>query len=205
MPFQPAGNAAEVTVRALINGEVCINTLNFLGTVGWGAVDLSELTTAVRDAWQTNMLPILPGNYLGISCVGRGLRTETDFEETLSFGAVAAGTLPETGLSNNVSIAIQFKTGLIGRSNRGRNFWPLLTEESVTNNTVSTARINSILAAYNALRTATNEFGIFQLSVLSRQQDGVLLPSAVTTPVTAFAVANNVVDSMRRRLPGRGV
>lgn len=204
MPFQPVGNAAEIAVRGSLDGQECVNTIGVLGSVGWGQTDLSDLCTIVRDIWDTSFLPIITSAYTAIEVVGRGLRTESDFDADAQFDATSDGQADGFPMPNNVTIAVSFRTGLVGRSYRGRNYWPGLTSTQVAGNTVLTAHITAMRAAYSALRTAINETEVWVMGVISRVQEGVVLESGIVTPITTFAVADATIDSQRRRLPGRG-
>lgn len=205
MAFQVVTNGAEVVVHGLAQGEVCMTTLGFIGTPGWLVTDLADLVFQVRTAWTAEMLPLLPAAYVAVEVVGKGLRSDSDFESTIAFAAPGTGDYGGTPLPNNVSIAIAFKTGKVGRSNRGRNYWPLLVESVVTGNAVDATYMTSLLSAYDVLQTTVEDEGVFTLSVISRYHNKALRNPAIGTPVTSFSFANNCVDSMRRRLPGRGI
>jgi hypothetical protein len=77
-----------------------------------------------------------------------------------------------------------------------------MSESNTSGNQVSTTQRAAILEAYNALLTAVSGLG-YDLSVLSRVQDGVTLTTPVLTPINAV-VMDSDIDSQRRRLTGRG-
>lgn len=79
------------------------------------------------------------------------------------------------------------------------------TEDQVYTNTIAADTVVGILNAYTGLPeyleilTPTPEW-----VVVSRVQNGVTLTVAQATPITAVVVVDDTVDSMSRRLPGRG-
>jgi hypothetical protein len=107
-------------------------------------------------------------------------------------------------MPNNVSFAIKLSTGNSGRSGRGRSFWPVFTEAQVTGNKVNAATRAGILSAYSTLNDAVAFQGEFLLSVITRYTANTLRPVAVAQPVQSISTTDDIVDSMRRRLPKRG-
>lgn len=204
MPFQPVGNGAEFVIKGQLLGEEVVTTFPLLGLVGFTQGDLQDYCEAAADAWTTYIKPQLIGSYTFYELVGKGLRTQEDVEATVSFSGGDSGALVGSPMPNNVSLSIARKTGLTGRSNRGRIYWPGFNEADVTNNEISTARAGAIVDALEDFTTAVNSLGTFSLAIITRYSNNALRPTAIARPITSWSVVDRVVDSMRRRLPGRG-
>lgn len=118
-------------------------------------------------------------------------------------GLPIAGTNGTASMPNNVALALAFKTALRGRSFRGRIFLPGLTEGNVVDNTVQPAFITAWYTFFGILASTLIDLIAWQV-VVSRVEGGDPRPAGVVTQVNNWIVTNTVVDSMRRRLPGRG-
>ena len=119
-------------------------------------------------------------------------------------GNNGASTLPP-----QVTLAISMRTGLSGRSFRGRVYMVGLSNlDTGAGGLISTAKAAGLSAVWNNLRTSLVTAG-FQLCVLSlysgKDPSGHKKPRIVglPTPVTAI-VCGLRVDTQRRRLPVEG-
>lgn len=203
MPFIPVPDTALVKIRALWDGQRVENTLYFTREVGsWNEALLTGLAAAIGTWWVTSMLPNLSAAYIMNSIFVQNLDVEfgevaEDFSTSGEDGGQVSGSLP-----NNVSWVIKFLTGQSGRSFRGRNYIPGLTTAMVTGDYVALGFAEATKAAYEELLAPL--FADTAWTVVSRQQN--LLPLAVgeATKVTSVGYTDLIVDSRRRRLPGRG-
>lgn len=206
MPFQPVPNAAQITVKAKLDGEDCDTTLGF-GKIVPGTVtpgELQVLCNAVANIWSAAFITQLPVKYVCGKVMARVLDVQDGpmAENTTNIGTL--GDIVGNILPNNVTLAIAFLTGLSGRTNRGRNFWPSFVEAEVTDQRVLQAKVDSIIGLYdgNLLGAGTLVAG-WTWSVISRKMLVPLGPGRAV-PITAVTVNDLVVDSQRRRLPERG-
>lgn len=207
MAFQPCNGVIKVAINGQAQGETCVNTLYFRTTdaTAPSAARVAGVTEAVALHWIDVMLGSLPSQYTLLSVEGTSLHTEAApaslyVPETPPVGELGGDCAP-----NNVSLAIKFSTGLTGRSSRGRNFWPLFIENELTNNRVDTARAAAIVASYSDfIGDGTFYVGVFW-GVLSRYHNNEPRGIGLCTPISAVSLTDTVVDSMRRRLPKRGV
>lgn len=113
----------------------------------------------------------------------------------------AAGALP-----GNVVLAIKKGTGALGRSGRGRWYWPLADVSILqTDDTVKSSYVTAITAALGAFQAAV-EGGTYPCTVgiVSYQTGKVLRPSGFFQAITSWTTADLTTDSQRRRLGGRG-
>lgn len=204
MPFVPANSTAQVSLRYTVGDQRVENTLYIASEFG-GTPPLGTVAALAEGLWDDYRL------ILGTFVTLREIYV-TDLENATAPVLSVPLTPPENGanvaagaaLPNNVTLAISFRTLGRGRSARGRNFVPALGEDQVVGNNVLPATVDAIVAAYNAFNVAVSAAG-FQWSIVSRYQGGVPRAAALVQPVVSVLAVDTGVDSMRRRLPGRGI
>lgn len=203
MAFQAVPNTIEVDVRGTLFGQLIENTLYVRMAAAPTAGDVADAAAAIRGWWFAEMMPILSSDYFFRETFAKDLTVSGGAEQHDIAGAGTAGSFGVAALPGNVTMAVAFKTGLAGRSNRGRNYIPCLAESQVTGNTISAGTVTAFQDAYNALLTelAASDF---TWVIVSRVADHVVRAVGVTNPVITALITDIFVDSMRRRLTGRG-
>jgi hypothetical protein len=203
MPFQPCPGIAQVRLIGSVDRQETVNDLYF--AITGGSIDssnLAVLTAAVAFWWQDTLIPVLSDDWTGVLVEAVDL--------TSQFGASASAATPAPGGAsgeanpNNVAMCVSFRTGLRGRSFRGRNYVPGIPGAVVTLNTLDAGFILSVLGAYNALVGPGLFLAGWQWVVLSRRIAGSLRAEGVGTPVTAAISVTDSVRSMRTREVGKG-
>lgn len=202
MPFIPAERCAMLELVFTYDGQICENTLYFVDDVGWTVLKMNSLAAALKTWWDTNIKANVPPT-LSLDLIRvTDLTTQTSPGIEYSTGLPLAGTSGGAQLPNNVTGSVTFLTDQRGRSFRGRNYVLGLMEVQVTGNLLSSGIVAVWEAAYEdliALAVTLDHVWV----VLSRFSLKAPRAAGVMTPVTG-ARMNNVVDSQRRRLPGRG-
>lgn len=211
MAFVPVANTVEVELRMLLDLQKIENTLYFTHATTFNISDLEVLSLDVVSWWTTRVAPIVPIDLTLVEVVVTDLTSATSPQWTTAPVPPVPGVLTSAVLPNNVSLAVSFRTANRGRSFRGRNYIPCLHEGQVEGNTVSTPVVQDWLEVYNAIPTdIAGPATSWTWCVVSRfsgtDTDGKPLPrtAGVVTPITGAVVVDPTVDSMRRRLPGRG-
>lgn len=102
----------------------------------------------------------------------------------------------------NVTVCLSLRTQLSGRGGRGRLYQCGIPNLAVTGNRVTTTYATALVNAYVTLQASLLALGV-QWCVGSLVSGGVPRESVLLTPISAFR-ADNVIDTQRRRLPGRG-
>jgi hypothetical protein len=125
-------------------------------------------------------------------------------EYTLVIEQPAPGLRVGSPMPNNVTLAISFRSNTTGRSGRGRNYVVGLVEADVANNEVNSGVVALWQAAYAKLFVGEGYITSAVWSIYSRQQGGEDRLSGVLYPIFTVVATDPVVDSQRRRLPGRG-
>lgn len=203
MAFQPAPNIVGVNVRGEYFGEQVENCLYFQTPATPTLAVVTEIAEQVNGWWVTEVLPFLAPEWVMNVTYARSLETEAapEYIDATNQGDTSAQTSP--GLPGNVCFTVKFLTGLTGRSYRGRNYISGLPENTVTGNAIVGSSANQLRDGYAALLTIQEDFDWVWV-VLSRQQDGVILPNALGANVISVSYTDLFVDSQRRRLAGRG-
>lgn len=198
MPFVSFANTALVELVYQCNSVVCENTLYFRGGTPWSTSSLNDLGTAVWSWWSSQLKPLQGATLQLTEIKCRDMSTQ--------FGAYG-GYVPVSGnvgtrvsptLPNNVTVAIKFTTTLVGRRNRGRNFFVGLCEDQVGVNNVNTADAAAIVSAYEELLVTAWPNSANHV-VASRATAEAPSWTGVTTLITGYSVDPRI-DTQRRRL-----
>jgi len=201
--FIPAPNTARTRMVYSLDGQVVMNVLYFQAAAPFTFADLVNLNAEVEAAWTAQLKPQQPEELRLEYIESTSLDADPGFQATHAVGSAGTnGTSP--ALPSNVTLSISFKTGVTGRSNRGRMFWLQLAEGQVVANEVGVVFISTlhtkIVAFFEAIETGTDTLH----AVVSYCNGGAWRSEASVLPVEDYVIVDNIVDSQRRRLPGRG-
>jgi len=141
-------------------------------------------------------------SYRGVKATDISSDTGPTYTATGFAGGI--GGVAQPSVPSNSPFVIKHLTAQRGRSGRGRSYVPGMPNTSRTGtNEVSSSFANSMLAAFIALDDAL--VGESQVPcVVSRFHDGLPRVAGLHIPITSHAYTDLVLDSQRRRLPGRG-
>jgi hypothetical protein len=121
-------------------------------------------------------------------------------QAVFSAGLPAAGALAQQMLPGSVAFCVSLRTGLTGRSARGRYYWQGLTEDQVSGNTVASGTVTSIVGAMDNLISTITGISAFPV-IVSYFSGGIARPGGPVTFLINDALAvDNIVDSQRGRL-----
>lgn len=203
MPAPMVPDTAALEVRCALDGQDVENTLWFRKTTGTvDSENLKALCTTVRVWFVTDVLPKLPAAVTFREVYGRDRGFPDGVEGSSATGAGTAGGIAIAATPNNVSLSVSFRTGRTGRSRRGRNYWLAIPGNKVTANVVDNLYIDDIISSYEELLTVVGPD--WEWVVVSLRSNNNWRETALVTPITEVLVVDDVVDSQRRRLPGRG-
>jgi len=203
MPFVPAANTAAIDVVFSLDGQIVENTLYYQATTTPGATELASLVEVVTAYIKDEILPFLHAAISLVRVVGTLIDVIDGLQYTSTTGLPAAGAGTGPLLPNNVSFCISFRTGLSGRSGRGRNYIAGINGDTVAGNTFDNTWANNLVTAYAGLQSVAGDDG-WQQVVVSRFTAGAPRTTALVSVVTSTLSTDHTVDSQRRRLPGRG-
>lgn len=208
MAFIPVPEVSEVILQYRLDQQLVENTLYFTGaddTVGQLQTLADEVSSWVLDS----LLPNLSEAIMLERVTAMNLTTANSSLYSASFTDV--GGVTSEPAPNNVAACIQFSSGLRGRSFRGRNYIAGVPNAEIDVNTLTVTWRTAIQTAYNRLLPTGDALTSFTWVVVSRYSgvDGTTgkpIPrtTGIFTLVASAGFADGVVDSQRRRLPGRG-
>lgn len=204
MPFIPVPNGVQAEMRYTQDGQKVENVFWFIRD---DAVDpetsAQDIATFLLD-WWNNSIKTLQASAVSLREIYVTDQSAANgFAYTLTAGLPAAGANVNEPLPNGVTACVSLRTALRGRSYRGRSYFIGLTENNVLGNTLGAQFVTALLAAYDSLVTDSTLNG-YPLAVCSRFSGGNPRPSGILTQVRDALLIDSVVDSQRRRLPGRG-
>jgi hypothetical protein len=204
MAFQPAPGVAEVRMNYEAFGQNMVNIFHVKTAADWSTEFLENLGILFRE-WYAAEIRDTQSTAVTLAKIQvRDLTTEFAgyYEDVPTTSNTGTRTSPALPLG--VAAVITWTTGLTGRSTRGRTYHLGVTEDAAIGNELEPVYQAQLQGAYEVLPPliAAEEVD-WVMCVLSRVQGGVPLAEAIGYQITQTAV-DAYIDSMRRRLTGRG-
>lgn len=219
-------SVAQIAMHFQLDGQPCENVFYVqkmhrdTGLSAWVAAAFdsgeSDTVNGLLTAWLTGSWA--PNANQDAACVGTDIVWNTGvgtgpLEGRTYTGSPypISGTLTGEAFPNNTTIAISFRTALLGRSFHGRLYYVGISREQVdaaAPNVLKPSASVSLQAAYEGLRSSLGaSIGIgpmdkTPLGVVSFVHAGAPRSPAVFNEVTTVTLTDNYLDSQRRRLPG---
>jgi len=201
MAFQPVPNSVSAEVVFSQDAVVLENVFHFTRTSTPSSGQIQTLAEIIDQWVDDEWKPLIATGVDYVRTVVTGLSSINDYQASVSTNA-GAGTGGSVVLPANVSKAITLRSGLTGRNARGRLYLVGLSTSAVDlgTQTVGSTFIDDVIDALEALKALIEAAG-WVWSIVSRYLNKVERATAVTFPVTQFAVHDFTTDSMRGRLP----
>lgn len=177
-----------------------VNTFHVAKSSNYVQADLLPLAQLFYNWWHTNYrLAVSPDcflNQIQVRVLNPALPLALDYSTGLpEAGAYVPGS-GDTIEPGNVTAAMSLRTGLAGRSQRGRFYVPSWHKDQVTSDDRMNSSWVTTYVSILAQLLATFLTQPYQLAIFHKATN-------LFTLVTSFVV-DAVLDSQRRRLPGRG-
>lgn len=191
-------------MRYSLWGQIIQNVFYFRRSGGWSEANLLEQLTELLAAWHINIKPLLPTVITLVDLIATDVATEDAEQATLA--ASAPGTNATAAFENpGTTFAIKFATDRVGRSYRGRMYWPVLLTTQVNEGQIaSTAAALAIVAGVADMFADTSSVTGNEHVIVSYMNDCAWRTTAAVTAVRTYTYTDLNLDSQRRRLPGRG-
>jgi hypothetical protein len=203
-PFIPAPNTASVELIYQDTGEISENVFHVQKGSPFTLAQLQTLRGVV-DTWDNTLAK--GARYSGAVLLRirtRALDTAASPTEDYYLPTPRPGTVAGAGCPLNVAFCMKLATGLAGRSYRGRWYWGHIALANLADvGHVSAGYQSGVVSGLNSLITSLATAG-YTMVVTSYMTGGAWRTTAVNTAVTGAVSVDNVLDSQRRRLPGRG-
>lgn len=205
MAFIPVPGGIQAELRYNLLGQRTENVLWFrtpslaVPTVA----DLTDVAEMLSTWWNASVKPLQGANTTLREIYLTGQNAADGASYTYTTGLPVDGTLSGEALPNNCALVVSLRTEKRGRSYRGRVYHMGITEGVCNGNQVTDTYANNVVSAYDALISDAATAG-FNLVVCSRRSGNAPRASGVLTTVIDALLVDTVIDSQRRRLPGRG-
>lgn len=196
-----------VTFADALNTTRCEHTFYFQDPTDNLFSDFAGFATQVWNAVLANLVPEACAQVVYDGVVVEDVRSVpyggADFPKTPTPGthAFSGAAMPTQN-----SLAIKRETGAVGRSYRGRVYWPIwngamLASQDAVSAAVATGAANALAAFQAAVEGGTYPC---TMVLVSFQTAGAPNNPGIATPVTGWSYTDLNIDSQRRRLVGRG-
>jgi hypothetical protein len=203
MAFIPVPDCAQVEIVFSVESQIVENVRFYQGT-DLSGTSLAALVEAVNAAIRDQLLPLLHSSLSLIRVVGQIIDAVDGIVYTSTTSLPAAGGAGGTSLPNNVAMCVSLRTAQAGRSFRGRNYiCGIPSAQRSTNNLLESSFVSDVIDAWTTVGLAAVDDGWVPV-VVSRFHDGAPRTTGVATEITSTIATDNIIDSQRRRLPGRG-
>lgn len=198
MAFIPAERTARATIEYMLFGHLCVNVFHMQNDVDWTAGSLGGLTSLLNNWWDDHLKGLTSQDVEFYRSTARDVSIESgpviiNGDMTGTNGTTAFASLP-----SNVAAVISWRTGLAGRTRRGRTYYAGIPITSRTGDTMSEGLQTALVSAGEALIGACND-GDYPLVVASYQFNKAPRTTALLTPVTTVIVDRRL-DTQRRRI-----
>lgn len=202
MDFVPVANTVLAELIFYLDGQIVENTLYFENSTEIDSGEMLALAEVLRDWWGDELAPRVSQSLLLQLVKITELTTALSPSYTLPVTPNLPGGVAGDCSPNSVTVCVSFRTAGRGRSSRGRNYIPAIPEALTLASRITLGIQAEYTAAYNALLTVLPVNWTWV--VVSRFSEGLPRAAGLTLPITSAVIVDNVVDSQRRRLPGRG-
>lgn len=206
MGFIPVPDVANVFIEFLLPDGVRAGNSIWVQDLqaGIGGVRVTQLATLV-EGWVKTQYQIQQSNQVSFVRLNvRDMTIENGSVLDKAINPATAGSQASPALPASVSYAVSFRTGVAGRSFRGRAYYVGLSEIAVSGNYVNAPNAQAIVNQWENLRSVVLAPNDFNLVVVSRRANGAPRVTGVATTVTSIFAVDFRVDTQRRRLPGEG-
>ena len=220
-PFVPCADAAQISMGfAQADGSFAENTYWVKRSIAWDNTSLLAMCAAFKTWWTTGdgthkQQAQMCTNYSLIQIAARDFTTQHSGSVVYQTGLPLAGTSAGTSVEQGLTFSVTARTGLAGKSYRGRTFLIGLNQSDLSNqqeNLVGSGNASGYVSALNALITAVPAADTDSiLVVMSRYYqpggpgtDSVPRAAGIPTPILNFGFHDLLLDFQRRRAPAHG-
>lgn len=195
-PNNPA--VAKVALQVIRDSRHFVNTFHVSRSdnAPLSVGDLASINAVFADWWAASYRTVCRNVIVGESVTSTKLDPSNPLQDTVSLAAAgtyaAGGTLPA-----DVSAAVSWRTGLAGRKYRGRFYdFSVPSDAANLNDTLTGAYLTALTSVGSYLLNHLVTAGL--KAVIFHRGDNT------STAITSIIV-DQLIDSMRNRLAGRGI
>lgn len=201
MAFQPCPGIAEVVLNWLAQAgapKTIVHVNNVTGDP-WGGGELDVLCQEIFDIFSGALAPVVNLEWGFANCTAVDLGAENAATGSFTPGAFVPGEVTGEPMSLQTALCVTLRSGLTGRSARGRWYLPGWAESQSSGRLVATGSQASIAGAISDLGEGLDSLSVGEVCVLSRRSGGGIRLSGIGFKVIAYDLRNFVWASQRRR------
>lgn len=204
MPPINAPGVIRIEMHFTLHGQQVMNVFHCMNNLGSpGDVQLHLVANTFKNWWLDVMRPAVSSQATLVEVTAREL-VPGGVAVLETTDLPAAGTRDVPAFPGNVTLAVHWGTGRMGRSFHGRTYHIGLPTDQAALSVMLGPALTTLKDHYDALRTALDDALVgVEFGVLSTISGGVPRTTPVLTPITGVSI-NSALDSQRRRLPERG-
>lgn len=203
MAYIPVPETLQANVRFTLDGQQVENVFDFSYAGSDFATAASSIAGRLNLTWWAALRDFLSDQLVHTETYMVDLDSSSGPVATFGAFTNPAGDAPVNPAPNSVALCITLRTEKRGRSFRGRKYQMGIGANAITKSEVSSGVGDGILDAYEALRVACAT-DTTPMVVASRYANKAPRLTGIATEVDLCVLRDYVVDSQRRRLPGRG-
>jgi len=203
MPIPNDPQVCSVTMYFQRDTRVMLNTFHVLTLGSWNLSGMNAIASLFHSWWGNYYKAGVPAAVALTQVSVRLLDPTNPLAVDLPVTPSEPGTRVGQAEGGNVTLTISWRTDLAGRLYRGRIYVPALSEGDVNQNDTVVSTEVAILAIAAAQLISQLVANSTPLVVFHRPNIPPHVHDNTSTTITSYIV-ENVVDSQRRRLPGRG-
>lgn len=193
-PFNTS--VVRVTIFGTRDTRQILNTFHVSNPTGWSLSTMAALANDVQTWLNGQYKGLIPAVYSWYLISVRLYDPSNPLAYDLSISPPIVGTFTGTAEAGNVTATLSLRTGLAGRKYRGRLYVAGISETALgVLDLLTSGWVVQAGTVAQALLTALN-VGARALTIFHKLTN-------TYTNVNGYAI-ENIVDSQRRRLPGRG-
>lgn len=205
LPVVP--NLVQLEIIALLDDQEYTNVCFYLCTAEPSSTELETLAASWYDRYLTSLIPFHTSTFLLVAAKATYLGDASRPEQTFVPTSAAEGTETGLPLPNNAAICLSKLTTGTPTIKRGRLYMSgFAQDELISPNTWDETFVSNIVSSWGDVLTFMNSLGTpaGNMVVVSGYRNDALPADVVTGEWNAVVARDRIVDSMRRRLPGRG-
>lgn len=202
-PFIPVPGVLQANVRFTLEAQQVENVLCFRydGTPFGDAA--AQVWAGIELALWNNMRDQISTECVNTETYIVDLSSEAGPVASFPPFASPAGAASGPPVPNNAALVITHRTANRGRSYRGRTYVAGISKSIMFGSYLTQSAVDDVAAAFNTLRTTMEDDSI-PFTIVSRRHNNAPRVEGIDTVVTLSLARDNVLDSQRRRTPGRG-
>jgi hypothetical protein len=203
MPFIPVPGGIQAELRFLLDEQRIENTLWFQDANPGDPVVRTSIASMLITWWNSGLKTISSNQLSLVEVYVTDMSSQTGGVTSYTVGLPLTGGAIEAAAPNQCAMVVSLRTGARGRTARGRNYVAGLPNSQLVSNSWSTGYVGAIATEYNDLIAAATANGT-PLCVCSRYENNAPRAAGILRQVLNAVVVDPIVDSQRRRTPGRG-